>query len=175
MKDYQAENLKLLKNDIFEVCKRVGRNVDEIKLIAVSKTFPVEDILTVFNAGQIDFGENKPQEMKEKYDELSYKNIRWHMIGHLQTNKVKYIADYVYLIHSVDSEKLAEEIQRQAEKRNKVLDILVQVNTSDEMQKSGVDPDKTENLGRYWAGLSNVRVCGLMTIGKVTDDKNIIR
>ena len=89
MKDYQAENLKLLKNDIFEVCKRVGRNVDEIKLIAVSKTFPVEDILTVFNAGQIDFGENKPQEMKEKYDELSDKNIRWHMIGHLQTNKVK--------------------------------------------------------------------------------------
>jgi len=175
VKDYQAENLKLLKNDIFEVCKRVGRNVDEIKLIAVSKTFPVEDILTVFNAGQIDFGENKPQEMKEKYDELSYKNIRWHMIGHLQTNKVKYIADYVYLIHSVDSEKLAEEIQRQAEKRNKVLDILVQVNTSDEMQKSGVDPDKTENLCRYVSGLSNVRLCGLMTIGKFTDDKNIIR
>ncbi|MBP9095970.1 MAG: YggS family pyridoxal phosphate-dependent enzyme [Ignavibacteria bacterium] len=179
MKDYQAENLKLLKNDIFEVCKRVGRNVDEIKLIAVSKTFPVEDILTVFNAGQIDFGENKPQEMKEKYDELqkglNTKNIRWHMIGHLQTNKVKYIADYVYLIHSVDSEKLAEEIQRQAEKRNKVLDILVQVNTSDEMQKSGVDPDKTENLCRYVSGLSNVRLCGLMTIGKFTDDKNIIR
>lgn len=121
MKDYQAENLKLLKNDIFEVCKRVGRNVDEIKLIAVSKTFPVEDILTVFNAGQIDFGENKPQEMKEKYDELqkglNTKNIRWHMIGHLQTNKVKYIADYVYLIHSVDSEKLAEEIQKAGRKK----------------------------------------------------------
>lgn len=175
MKDYQAENLKLLKNDIFEVCKRVGRNVDEIKLIAVSKTFPVEDILTVFNGGQIDFGENKPQEMKEKYDELSYKNIRWHMIGHLQTNKVKYIADYVYLIHSVDSEKLAEEIQRQAEKRNKVLDILVQVNTSDEMQKSGVDPDKAEKLCRFVSSLVNVRLCGLMTIGKFTDDKNIIR
>lgn len=175
MKDYQAENLKLLKNDIFEVCKRVGRNVDEIKLIAVSKTFPVEDILTVFNAGQIDFGENKPQEMKEKYDELHDKNIRWHMIGHLQTNKVKYIADYVYLIHSVDSEKLADEIQKQAGKRNKVLDILVQVNTSDEMQKSGVDPDKTESLCRYISGLNNIRLCGLMTIGKFTDDKNIIR
>lgn len=175
MKDYQAENLKLLKNDIFEVCKRVGRDVNEIKLIAVSKTFPVEDILTVFNAGQIDFGENKPQEMKEKYDELHDKNIRWHMIGHLQTNKVKYIADYVYLIHSVDSEKLAEEIQKQAEKRNKVLDILVQVNTSDEMQKSGVDPDKTEKLCRYVSSLSNIRLCGLMTIGKFTDDKNIIR
>jgi len=175
VKDYQAENLKLLKNDIFEVCKRVGRNVDEIKLIAVSKTFPVEDILTVFNAGQIDFGENKPQEMKEKYDELHDKNIRWHMIGHLQTNKVKYIADYVYLIHSVDSEKLADEIQKQAGKRNKVLDILVQVNTSDEMQKSGVDPDKTESLCRYISGLNNIRLCGLMTIGKFTDDKNIIR
>ncbi len=175
MKDYQAENLKLLKNDIFEVCKRVGRNVDEIKLIAVSKTFPVEDILTVFNAGQIDFGENKPQEMKEKYDALHDKNIRWHMIGHLQTNKVKYIADYVYLIHSVDSEKLAEEIQKQAEKRNKVLDVLVQVNTSDEMQKSGVDPDKAEKLCRFVSSLVNVRLCGLMTIGKFTDDKDIIR
>jgi pyridoxal phosphate enzyme (YggS family) len=175
VKDYQAENLKLLKNDIFEVCKRVGRNVDEIKLIAVSKTFPVEDILTVFNAGQIDFGENKPQEMKEKYDALHDKNIRWHMIGHLQTNKVKYIADYVYLIHSVDSEKLAEEIQKQAEKRNRVLDVLVQVNTSDEMQKSGVDPDKAEKLCRYISGLNNIRLCGLMTIGKFTDDKNIIR
>jgi pyridoxal phosphate enzyme (YggS family) len=175
VKDYQAENLKLLKNDIFEVCKRVGRDVNEIKLIAVSKTFPSEDILTVFNAGQIDFGENKPQEMKEKYDVLHDKNIRWHMIGHLQTNKVKYIADYVYLIHSVDSEKLAEEIQKQAEKRNKVLDVLVQVNTSDEMQKSGVDPDKAEKLCRYVSGLSNVRLCGLMTIGKFTDNKNIIR
>jgi hypothetical protein len=97
------------------------------------------------------------------------------MIGHLQTNKVKYIADYVYLIHSVDSEKLAEEIQKQAEKRNKVLDVLVQVNTSDEMQKSGVDPDKAEKLCRYVSGLSNVRLCGLMTIGKFTDNKNIIR
>ncbi len=175
MKDYLAENLKLLKNDIFEVCKRVGRDVNEIKLIAVSKTFPVEDIQTVLNAGHIDFGENKPQEMKEKHDALHDKNIRWHMIGHLQTNKVKYIADYVYLIHSVDSEKLAEEIQKQAEKRNKVLDVLVQVNTSDEMQKSGVDPDKAEKLCRFVSSLVNVRLCGLMTIGKFTDDKNIIR
>lgn len=175
MKDYQAENLKLLKNDIIEVCKRAGRDVNEIKLIAVSKTFPVEDIQTVFNAGQVDFGENKPQEMKEKYDALHDKSIRWHMIGHLQTNKVKYIADYVYLIHSVDSEKLAEEIQKQAEKRNKVLDVLVQVNTSDEMQKSGVDPDKAEKLCRFVSSLVNVRLCGLMTIGKFTDDKDIIR
>lgn len=175
MKDYQAENLKLLKNDIIEVCKRVGRNADEITLVAVSKTFPAEDILTVFNAGQIDFGENKPQEMKEKYDALHDKEIRWHQIGHLQTNKVKYIADYVYLIHSVDSEKLADEIQKQAEKRNKVLDILVQVNTSDEEQKSGVKPAETEKLCKYVSGLSNIRLRGLMTIGKFTDDKNIIR
>lgn len=175
MKDYQAENLKLLKNDIFEVCKRVGRDANEIKLIAVSKTFPVEDILNVFNAGQVDFGENKPQEMQEKHNQLKDKNIQWHMIGHLQTNKVKYIADYVHLIHSVDSERLADEIQKQAEKRNKVLDILVQVNTSDEMQKSGVEPGDTEKLCRYISTLSNIRIKGLMTIGKFTDDKNIIR
>lgn len=175
MKDYQAENLNLLKNDIFEVCKRTGRDANEIKLVAVSKTFPVEDILKVFNAGQLDFGENKPQEMKEKHDELRDKNINWHLIGHLQTNKVKYVADYVYLIHSVDSEHLAEEIQKQAEKRNKVINILVQVNTSDEMQKSGIEPAQAEKLCRYISTLNNVRICGLMTIGKFTEDKNIIR
>jgi pyridoxal phosphate enzyme (YggS family) len=175
VKEYQAENLKLLKNDIIEVCKRVGRNENEISLIAVSKTFPVEDILTVFNAGQIDFGENKPQEMKEKHDKLRDKNIRWHQIGHLQTNKVKYIADYIYLIHSVDSKKLADEIQKQAKKRDKILDILVQVNTSNEDQKSGVEPIEAERLCRYISGLSNIRLCGLMTIGKFTDDKIIIR
>jgi len=175
VKDYQAENLNLLKNDIFEVCKRAGRDANEIKLVAVSKTFPVEDILKVFNAGQLDFGENKPQEMKEKHEELKDKNINWHLIGHLQTNKVKYVADYVYLIHSVDSEHLAEEIQKQAEKRDKVIDILVQVNTSDEMQKSGVEPAKAEKLCRYISTLNNIRLCGLMTIGKFTDDKNIIR
>ncbi len=179
MKDYQAENLKLLKNDIIEVCKRVGRDANEITLVAVSKTFPVEDILKVFNAGQIDFGENKPQEMKEKFDALQKdsinKNIRWHQIGHLQTNKVKYIADYVSLIHSVDSEKLAEEIQKQAEKRNKILDVLVQVNTSDEMQKSGVEPNEAGKLCEHISGLKNIRLCGLMTIGKFTEDKEIIR
>lgn len=175
MKDYQAENLNLLKNDIFEVCKRAGRDANEIKLVAVSKTFPASDIVKVYNAGHIDFGENKPQEMKVKHEELKDKNIKWHLIGHLQTNKVKYIADYVYLIHSVDSEHLAEEIQRQAEKRNKVIDILVQVNTSDEMQKSGVEPAKAEKLCRYISTLNNVRISGLMTIGKFTDDKDIIR
>ena len=176
MKDYQAENLKLLKNDIIEVCQRIGRNADEIKLVAVSKTFPAEDIITVFNAGQIDFGENKPQEMKDKYEVLQKDSgIRWHMIGHLQTNKVKYIADYVYLIHSVESEKLADEIQRQAEKRDKVLDILVQVNTSNEAQKSGVAPGETEKLCKYISTLDNIRLRGLMTIGKFTDDKKIIK
>lgn len=179
MKDYQAENLKLLKNDIIEVCKRVGRDSNEITLVAVSKTFPSQDILRVFNAGQIDFGENKPQEMKEKFDalqkELNNKNIRWHQIGHLQTNKVKYIAHYVYLIHSVDSEKLADEIQKQAEKRDKILDVLVQINTSGEDQKSGVEPTEAGKLCKYISTLSNIRLCGLMTIGKFTDDKNIIR
>jgi pyridoxal phosphate enzyme (YggS family) len=175
VKDYRAENLNLLKNDIFEVCKRAGRDANEIKLVAVSKTFPLEDILAVYNAGQFDFGENKPQEMKQKHNELKDKSIRWHLIGHLQTNKVKDIVDYVNLIHSVDSEKLAEEIQKQAQKRNRVIDILVQVNTSDEMQKSGVEPEKTEKLCRYISTLNNIRLCGLMTIGKFTDDTKIIR
>ena len=175
MKDYQAENLKLLKNDISAVCKRVGRDENEITLVAVSKTFPAADIQRLYSAGQLDFGENKPQELKQKNEQLSKEDIRWHLIGQLQTNKVKYIADYVHLIHSVHSEKLADEIQRQAEKRSKILDILVQVNTSGEEQKSGIGPASAEKLCRYIADLDNIRLKGLMTIGKFTEDKNIIR
>jgi len=175
VKDYQAENLKLLKNDISALCRKFGRDESEITLVAVSKTFPVSDILKIHSQGQLDFGENKPQELEEKHKEITQKDIRWHLIGHLQTNKVKKIADYVHLIHSVDREKLADEIQRQAEKRNKILDILVQVNTSGEEQKSGIGPASAEKLCRYIAGLDNIRLKGLMTIGKFTDDKKIIR
>lgn len=175
MKDYQAENLKLLKNDISAICKRSGRDENEITLVAVSKTFSVSDILRVHSAGQLDFGENKVQELKEKHAELTDENIRWHLIGHLQTNKVKYISDFVHLIHSVDSEKLANEIQKQAEKTNRIINVLVQVNASGENQKSGVRTNSAEKLCSYIENLSKVNVQGLMTIGMLTDDRDVIR
>jgi len=175
VKDYQAENLKLLKNDISAICKRSGRDENEITLVAVSKTFSVSDILRVHSAGQLDFGENKVQELKEKHAELTDENIRWHLIGHLQTNKVKYISDFVHLIHSVDSEKLANEIQKQAEKTNRIINVLVQVNASGENQKSGVRTNSAEKLCSYIENLSKVNVQGLMTIGMLTDDRDVIR
>jgi len=175
MSSYIVENLSNLKTQIANVCETYGRKAEEITLVAVSKTFPDSDVLEAFNAGQNVFGENKVQEMAKKYEALSRYDIKWHLIGHLQTNKVKYIAGFVTLIHSVDSFKLAHEINRQAQKVQRKIDILVQVNTSDEMQKSGVEVNETRKLCSEIRQLENVNLCGLMTIGKFTDDTDIIR
>jgi PLP dependent protein len=184
---YLKENYDELVNDIKNVCMEYGRDFNDITLVAVSKTFPPEQIAVVRKLGQIIFGENKVQELKEKYDILQdagfkdgvygciLKDIKWHLVGHLQTNKVKYIADFVDLIHSVDSLKLAEVINEQAEKHNRVIDILVQVNTSGEDQKSGIEPNETEQLCGDISKLKNVRLKGLMTIGMFTDNEEIIR
>lgn len=175
MSSYIVENLNSLKTQIANACEACGRKADDIILVAVSKTFPDSDVLEAFNAGQFNFGENKVQEMIKKQDVLSQHEIKWHLIGHLQTNKVKYIADFVHLIHSVDSFKLALEIDKQAEKVKRRIDILVQVNTSDEMQKSGVEVDETKKLCNEIKQLENINLCGLMTIGKFTEETDIIR
>ncbi|MGV8018501.1 MAG: YggS family pyridoxal phosphate-dependent enzyme [Ignavibacteria bacterium] len=172
---YLKENYDSLINDIRQICVENGRNFDEIKLIAVSKTFPPEQIKAVRDMGQIYFGENKVQELRDKRDALKDEDIRWHLVGHLQTNKVKYIADFVELIHSVDSLKLAEVIDEQALKHGRVIDILVQVNTSGEDQKSGVEPSDAEKLCRDISILKNIRLRGLMTIGMFTDEEDVIR
>jgi pyridoxal phosphate enzyme (YggS family) len=167
-----------VKQDIEAVCKRVNRDVNEITLVAVSKTFPKEDITDLYKLGHKDFGENKVQELKAKYDSIASEirdNIKWHLVGHLQSNKVKYIAGFIHLIHSVDSLNLAEEIQKQAEKFNRIVDILVQVNTSGEQQKSGIGPEGAKNLCKQIRNFQNIRLRGLMTIGKLTGDKKIIR
>lgn len=159
-----AANLSALKQEI-----------GNVKLIAVSKTKPAEVVLEAYNAGQRVFGENQVQELMEKYEALP-KDIEWHLIGHLQTNKVKYIAPFIRAIHSVDSIKLLQEINKQALKNNRVIDCLLQIYIADEDTKFGLGYDEAIELLRSeeFAALENVRITGLMGIATNTDvEKNI--
>ena len=143
-----------------------------ITLVAVSKTKPIEDILELYNLGHRDFGENYVQELAEKAEKLP-NDIRWHFIGHLQTNKVKSIVPFIYLIHGVDSLKLLKEIDKQAEKNKRVIDCLLQVHIAQEETKFGFD--ETELLNSELKQFSNVRIKGLMGMASLTDDINKIR
>ncbi|WP_044296031.1 MULTISPECIES: YggS family pyridoxal phosphate-dependent enzyme [Robinsoniella] len=157
------ENLYDIQKRVEAACKRAGRDSSEVTLIAVSKTKPVTMIEEIMAEGVVDFGENKPQELKDKYEILP-KNLKWHMIGHLQRNKVKYIIDKACMIHSVDSLRLAETIQQEAEKQGLVMPVLIEVNIAKEESKFGVSLEDTEELVRKTAKLPNLRVEGLMTI-----------
>ena len=157
------ENLYDVQKRVEAACKRAGRDSSEVTLIAVSKTKPVSMIEEIMAEGIVDFGENKPQELKEKYDVLP-KNLKWHMIGHLQRNKVKYIIDKACMIHSVDSLRLAETIQLEAGKLDLVMPVLIEVNIAREESKFGVYEEAAEELVRQVAKLPNLRVEGLMTI-----------
>ena len=141
------ENIDVVKSKIEQACRRSGRNPDDVTLIAVSKTKPVTDIEQAYNVGIRDFGENKVQELEEKFPVLP-KDIKWHLIGHLQRNKVKYIVDKVSLIHSVDSVRLAEQIEHESEKRNCIVNILVQVNVANEETKFGLQSEDTISIFR---------------------------
>ena len=156
------ENLENIKKKIEISAKKSGRSADEINLVAVTKTYSPDIINEAIDLGVTDIGENKVQEIIEKYD--SVKPVRWHLIGHLQTNKVKYIIDKVHMIHSVDSVKLLEEIERQAKKHNIVMNVLIQVNISEEETKFGIAPDEIDSILEYAESLEYVKVCGLMTI-----------
>jgi len=146
-----------------------------VTLVAVSKTKPVADLEEAYAAGIRDFGENKIQEMCDKYEVLP-KDIRWHMIGHVQTNKVKYMAPFVHLIHGVDSLKLLIEINKQAEKNNRVIDVLLQVFIADEETKFGLDAEELNDiLSIQIQNLPNIKVIGLMGMATFTDDENQIR
>ena len=163
------ENLDTVRENIRQACRRAGRSPEEVTLIAVSKTKPVEMIMEAYEAGVRDFGENKVQELTDKIAQLP-SDIRWHMIGHLQRNKVKYVVGRVALIHSVDSLRLAEEISREAVKQQIVARILIEVNVAGEESKYGAAPSETENLVRAAAALPGIQVCGLMTIAPLTDN-----
>ena len=164
-----SEQLQTVRNEIAQACKRSGRNPEDVTLIAVSKTKPVSMIEEAIQAGQTVFGENKVQELCSKYEVLP-KNLTWHLIGHLQRNKVKYIADKAALIHSVDSLRLAQTIDQEGKKHNRVIPVLVEVNVAEEDTKFGVSVSETLPLIEEISKLSHVRVQGLMTIAPYVDD-----
>ena len=163
------DNLKDVEERIQAACDRSGRKREDVLLVAVSKTKPVEMIEEIMAAGIVDFGENKPQELRDKYEVLP-KNLRFHMIGHLQTNKIKYVIDRVVLIHSIDSIHLAEAVNAEAKKHNRIMPVLVEVNVAQEESKSGFLVEKAENAIREIAKLSNIRVEGLMTIAPFVEN-----
>ena len=163
------DNLNEVEKRIQAACDRSGRKREEVLLVAVSKTKPVEMIEEIMTAGIVDFGENKPQELRDKYEVLP-KNLRFHMIGHLQTNKIKYVIDRAVLIHSIDSLRLAEAVNAEAKKHDRIMPVLVEVNVAQEESKSGFLVEETEEAIREIAKLSNIRVEGLMTIAPFVEN-----
>lgn len=163
------ENMRAVEDRIAAACQEAGRKPEDVTLIAVSKTKPVEMLREAYECGCRDFGENKVQELLDKY-EVMPRDIRWHMIGHLQRNKVKYIVDKVYLIHSVDSLRLAEEISKEAGKKNVCVNILVEVNVANEETKFGTTCEDAKQLVQDIAKLPNICVKGLMTIAPFVEN-----
>ncbi|KAI4447340.1 Pyridoxal phosphate homeostasis protein [Eubacterium plexicaudatum ASF492] len=163
------ENLTNVEKAVREACEKSARKRSEVTLIAVSKTKPTTLIQEIYDAGVRDFGENKVQELCEKYDRLP-SDIRWHMIGHLQRNKVKYIIDKVCMIHSVDSYRLAEEINIQAKKHKLIMPILLEINIADEQTKFGITKEDAILLAEEVSQLDSVRVEGLMAVAPYTEN-----
>ena len=164
-----TENVIEVEKNIQAACDRAGRSREEVRLIAVSKTKPVSDIEEVLTTGILDYGENKVQELSDKYDVLP-KNIRWHMIGHLQRNKVEYLIGKTVLIHSVDSLRLAEQIEHEAAKADTIMNVLIEVNVAGEESKFGTTCNEAIELVRAVAALKHVKIKGLMTIAPFTDN-----
>jgi len=163
------ENYANVLKNVHNACERAGRKTDDVTLIAVSKTKPVEMLQEIYDCGCRDFGENKVQEIMDKYDKLP-NDIRWHMIGHLQTNKVKYIVDKVYMIHSVDSIKLAKEISKEAVKKNVTVKVLLEVNVAKEETKFGLLTEEVPDFYKEVIDLPGLKVCGLMTIAPYVEN-----
>jgi len=149
---------------------------EHVTLVAVSKTKPVPDLMEAYNAGQRIFGENKIQEMVDKWEQMP-KDIEWHMIGHVQTNKVKFMAPFVSLIHGVDSLKLLEEINKQAKKNNRIIDCLLQIHIAEEETKFGLDQEELTALltSPTFQEMKNIRIVGLMGMATFTDNQNQIK
>ncbi len=163
------ENLLQVEENILNACKKANRSREEVTLIAVSKTKPVELLEEAYDTGIRDFGENKVQELCDK-EEIMPKDIKWHMIGHLQTNKVKYLIGKTALIHSVDSYKLACEIEKQAAKKNTKVDILLEVNIAEEESKFGLKESEVIELVKQISQLPHLHICGLMTVAPYVVD-----
>ena len=162
-----------IKENLFEIKSELPKNVT---LVAVSKTKPISDLMEAYDADQRIFGENKIQEMTEKWESMP-KDIQWHMIGHIQTNKVKYMAPYVSLIHGVDSLKLLEEINKQAIKNNRIIDCLLQIHIAEEETKFGLNEEELDHLidSDSFKTMSNIRIVGLMGMATFTNNQSQIK
>lgn len=180
---YIETNISEIKEEIRAYLGKCNRAADGVTLIAVSKTFPPEAVCAAFSAGQLDFGENKVRELCVKHEALkhdalkrdaltsaAFDKLQWHLIGHLQTNKVKFIVPFVYMVHTLDSVHLAAKIQSEAAKAGRTINCLIQVNTSGEDQKSGIAPGEAIKLVRDVSQMKNLKILGLMTIAKFIDD-----
>ena len=163
------DNLDQVQQRIKDACDRAGRDGGKVTLISVSKTKPLSMLKEAYEAGARDFGENKVQELLEKIPEMPG-DVRWHMIGHLQRNKVKYIVGKVYLIHSVDSLRLAEEISKEALKQDRSVNILLEVNGAAEDSKFGISPEDAGDLAERNSKLPGIHICGLMTIAPFVEN-----
>ena len=159
-----------IQNNIESIKKEVG---DNVLVVAVSKTKSIDFIKKAYETGHRDFGENKIQEMTSKFNNLP-KDINWHMIGHIQTNKVKYLAPYVSLIHSLDSLKLAKEINKQAIKNNRIIECLIQYRISNEETKFGLNENEVMDIIKLQDNFSGLRITGLMGMASFVDDQNVI-
>lgn len=169
-----SANIDDLLNKINETCLLCGRNSDDITIIAVTKTIDVEKMKEAKNKGLLNFGENKVQELLNKYNSFD-NEIKWHMIGHLQRNKVKYIIDKVAMIQSLDSFRLAEEIQRQGEKNNLVSNVLIEINIGNEPSKYGVNIEEASELAKKIDVLENICIRGIMTVAPYTEKSEDVR
>lgn len=175
MSDSIIDRYNQLLNRIEDACKNTGRDPKEIMLVAVSKTKPTEDILTLAAHGHLHFGENRAKELEDKMHEIENPALVWHFIGNLQTNKIKYMADRVNWIQSVHKKKALKEVEKRASRINRVINVLIQVNISAEDQKSGCDPEKLESILTYAQNLKYTRVRGLMGMATFTDDAEVVR
>ena len=169
-----ADNIRSVEERILAACQRAGRPREDVTLICVTKTKPVEDLRQAYDAGQRVFGENRVQEIIEKFPRLP-EDIQWHMIGHLQRNKVKYLMDRAVMIHSVDSAALAQTISKEAVKAGRVMDILLEVNAAGEESKFGLSYDRVLPLIREIAPLPGIHICGLMTVPPYTENPETSR
>jgi pyridoxal phosphate enzyme (YggS family) len=172
--DQVCENYEKVCRRVRAAAERAGRKPEDVRIVAVSKTVEPERIRKAFECGITDFGENRVQELCEKYDIINV-NCNWHLIGHLQTNKVKYIIDKVSLIHSLDRMELAAEMQKRAEKAGRSLDALVQVNISGEDTKFGINPGNAVGFMKEVSKMGNIRIRGLMTIAPEVQNAEDIR
>ena len=166
-------NIEELQNRISQACEHAGRDASEITLVAVSKTKPIDDIKTAFGCGQIHFGENRAKELQDKMDNYENEDIQWHMVGNLQTNKIKYMVERVNWIHSIEKSKYLREIEKRASRIDRVINTLIQINISGEDQKSGCEPDDLKEILKFAQGLDHVRVRGLMGMATFVDPEEV--